>query len=51
MLLNKTILRLNIPPDTETEPSYPSQHLLMSIINLIKKGCGAYYKLLKKQNN
>ena len=46
-VVRTTRQRLNIPPDTITEPSYPSQPLLMSIINLTKKGCGAYYKLLK----
>ena len=48
-IVTTTKQKLNLSPDTITEPSYPYQPLLMSIINLTKKGCGAYYKLLKKK--
>ena len=36
-VVNTTRQRLNIPPDTITEPTYPSQPLLISIMNLTQR--------------
>ena len=43
--------RLSIQPGCTTEPYYPSQPLLISIANLTRTGCSAYYKLLRKKKN
>ena len=38
--------RVGVKPNIGTEPYYPTQPLLINILNITKTGCIAYYKLL-----
>ena len=50
-IITTTRQRVGVKPNVGTEPYYPTQPLLINILNLTKTGCIVYYRLLRKKQN
>ena len=50
-IVTTTRQRVGVKPNIGTEPYYPTQPLLINILNITKTGCIAYYKLLIMKQN
>ena len=50
-IIKNALRGLGLPENLSFENIHPFQPLLIYIVNLTKKGCNVYYRLLRKKNN